>query len=103
MPRFNNSATQVTLLIIQNNTTTPVNAFLYFFDAAGTLLHTEPSGVLANGVLVLNTSSIGALAGQSGAVRVAHTGGQGALTGKAVALEPSTGFTFDTAMTPVLP
>jgi hypothetical protein len=34
-------------------------------------------------------------------VQIAHVGGYGALSGKAVSLEPSTGFTFDTAMTPI--
>jgi hypothetical protein len=38
------------------------------------------------------------LAGQSGAAEIAQMGGYGALTGKAVALEPATGFTFDTSI-----
>ncbi|HET9315224.1 MAG TPA: hypothetical protein VFQ51_06515 [Vicinamibacteria bacterium] len=39
----------------------------------------------------------------SGSALVAKVGGRGAISGKAVALEPSTGFTFDRAMTPVQP
>jgi hypothetical protein len=103
VPRFNNSSTQTTIMVIHNNTATQVTAFLYFYNAGGGLLHTEPVVIGPFAVMVLNTSTIGALAGQSGAVNVAHSGGRDALSGKAVALEPATGFTFDTPMTPVLP
>ena len=41
------------------------------------------------------------LAGASGAMTVAHDGGYGGLVGKAVALEPATGFSFDSPMVPV--
>jgi hypothetical protein len=57
----------------------------------------------ANGLLVLNTSAIPQLIGLSGSALVGQGGGLGALSGKAVALEPATGVTFDTAMTPVMP
>jgi hypothetical protein len=39
--------------------------------------------------------------GKSGSAAIAHTGGYGALNGKGVALESATGFTFDTALTPI--
>jgi hypothetical protein len=103
IPRWNNSSTQVTVFLLQNNLSTPVNAFVYFFSASGTVLHTEPVGIAADGVAVFNTSTVPALVGQSGSARVAQTGGVGALSGKAVALEPGTGFTFDTPLVPVLP
>jgi hypothetical protein len=102
-PRWNNSATQVTVFLLQNNTSTPVNTFVYFFGATGTVLHAEPIGIAADGLAVFNTSGVSALVGQSGSARIAHTGGVGALSGKAVSLEPGTGFTFDTALVPVLP
>ena len=102
-PRWNNSSTQVTVFLVQNNTSTPVNAFVYFFSASGTVLHTEPLGIAADGLAVFNTSTVPALFGQSGSARIAHTGGVGALSGKAVSLEPGTGFTFDTALVPVRP
>lgn len=101
MPRFNNSASQVTVLVIQNTTDLPVTGEIYFHNAAGTLLSTQPLSVPALGVVVLNSATIPALAGQSGAVMVAHLGGYGALAGKGVALEPATGFTFDTPLTPL--
>jgi hypothetical protein len=103
VPRWNNSSTQVTVFLLQNNTSTPVSSFVYFFGASGTLLHTEPIGIAADGLAVFNTSTVPALAGQSGSARIAQTGGLGALSGKAVSLEPGTGFTFDTALIPVMP
>jgi hypothetical protein len=55
--------------------------------------------VPARGVTTLATSGIAALTGQSGGASISHSGPYGALVGKAAALEPATGFTFDTAMT----
>ena len=52
----------------------------------------------AYGVNVVNTGSLPALAGLSGSAQISHDAGFGELAGKAVALEPSTGFTFDTVM-----
>jgi hypothetical protein len=49
---------------------------------------------------VVSTVSLPALIGQAGSIRVAHDGRYGDLTGKAVALEPATGFTFDTPVVP---
>jgi hypothetical protein len=40
------------------------------------------------------------LPGQSGTITVAHDGRYGDLAGKGVALEPSTGFSFDSPMVP---
>lgn len=101
VPRWNNTATQTTVFIIQNTTNATVSGSLLLHNAGGTLLHTQPLSILQNGVTVFNTASVAALAGQSGSARVVHTGGWGALAGKAVALEPGTGFTFDTPMTPL--
>jgi hypothetical protein len=99
VPRFNNSATQQTVLLLQNTRAGQVSGQVHFFDAAGTALHSQPFVVAGRGVLVLNTAGITAVNGQSGSVLVAHDGGYGALSGKAVALEPATGFTFDTVLT----
>ncbi|MET0551870.1 MAG: hypothetical protein ABW221_02460 [Vicinamibacteria bacterium] len=100
VPRFNNSATQQTVLVVQNTRADAVNGEIHFFDAGGTAIHTHPFVIAARGVLVLNTAGIAQVAGQSGSLLVAHDGGYGALSGKAVALEPATGFTFDTFLTP---
>lgn len=100
IPRFNNSASQVTVLQIQNPTPSLVNLEIHFWAVNGTFLGTQTTAVPARGLLVLNTAGLGFAAGQSGSITVANTAGYGALSGKTVALEPSTGFTFDTLMTP---
>jgi hypothetical protein len=46
---------------------------------------------------VVNTTTIPGVSG-SGTVTVSHDGGYGALAGKAVAVESTTGFVFDTAL-----
>ena len=99
IPRFNNSATQQTILILQNPTTYSIHVTPYFFDAQGTLLSSTGFSIDPKGTLVLNTSTVAALQGQSGSIVLANTGRYGDLSGKAVALEAATGFTFDTPMT----
>ncbi len=101
VPRWNNTATQATVMVLQNTTSVAVTGFVYFHGTSGALLATAGVNVPAYGVQVLATASIPGLAGQSGAAQIAHLGGYGALTGKAVALEAATGFTFDTQITPV--
>jgi hypothetical protein len=96
LPRFNNTAGQVTVLLIQNTSGEAVTGDIRFQDAAGGLVHTVPLSVAAHGLQVFSTASAVALSGLSGSVSIAHNGGYGALAGKGVALEPSTGFTFDT-------
>jgi hypothetical protein len=100
-PRFNNSATQVTVLVLQNTTPVSVAGTIDFWSAGGTLLLGHPFTIAAHGVLTLNTSGLAGAAGQSGALSIAHDGTYAALSGKAVALEPATGFTFDTAVAPL--
>ena len=100
-PRFNNTATQVTILIVQNTRDAAVSGTIYFYNGAGTLLTSTPLALSANGTQVTSTAAITALQGQSGSLAIAHSGGYGALTGKAVAVEPATGFTFDTPLAPI--
>jgi hypothetical protein len=100
IPRFNNSATQVTVMILQNSLNISVDATAHFFNAGGTLLASQALTIAGHGTAVVNTSTIAGLAGQSGAIIVTSTGGYAGLSGKAVALEPGTGFTFDTMMAP---
>jgi hypothetical protein len=101
IPRWNNSGTQITVLLISNTTSAPVTGSIFFYDAGGALLATQPLSLPPNGLQAVSTASIGPLVGSSGSAQVAHVGGYGALSGKAVSLEPSTGFAFDTAMTPL--
>lgn len=101
IPRWNNTASQVTVFLIANTKGQAVTGNVYFYSPGGTLLATQPLSVPAHGLQIVNTSSIAALAGLSGSAQIAHLGGYGALSGKAVSLEPTTGFTFDTAMSPI--
>jgi hypothetical protein len=101
VPRFNNGGTQTTVLVLQNTTGRPLAGTIAFHSAGGGLLHTEPLVVVAHGTQVFNSASAPALAGQSGSVVIAHDGPYGAVAGKAVALEPATGFVFDTQLTVV--
>ena len=98
-PRFNNSATQVTLLLIQNPTAQPISGTVHFWSSSGALLGSQAFALGANGAFVLNTTSVPGVAGQSGSITVANDGRYGELLGKAVAVEPATGFTFDTPLT----
>ena len=97
LARFNASGGQATILLTQNVSERPVNATYFYWSSGGGLLATESIANLPSKALnVLNVAIIGGLAGQSGHITVAHDGGYGALNMKAVALEPTTGFSFDT-------
>ena len=98
VPRFNDSGTQVTVLILQNPTDGPIAGSAYFWDVTGTLLAFHPFTLAARSTLVLNTATVPGLAGQSGTITVGHDGRYGDLAGKTVALEPATGFSFDSPM-----
>jgi hypothetical protein len=99
-PRFNNSATQITILILQNGASSSVSGTARFWDANGTLVGSSPFTMPAHGGLVLNTTTVPGVAGGSGNITIDHLGRFGSISGKAVALEPATGFTFDTAVGP---
>ena len=100
IPRFNNSASQVTVVVLENATASPASGTLWFWGSSGTLLASQAFVDLAQRAsLVLNTTTIPALLGQSGSVTVSHDAGYGGLRGKAVAVEPATGFTFDSPLT----
>jgi len=97
VPRFNNAAGQATVLIIQNPTgwTRDIAGTVYFWSKTGTLLGSTTFSLAAKAALVLNTGTVPGVAGQGGTITIAHDGGYGNLAVKAVAVEPSTGFSFD--------
>ncbi|MET0552667.1 MAG: Calx-beta domain-containing protein [Vicinamibacteria bacterium] len=99
-PRFNNSATQGTVLVLQNATGAPVNGTARFWSASGALLGAHVFALAGRASLALDTTTVPGVAGASGSITVAHDGPYGGLTGKAVALEPSTGYSFDTPLEP---
>ena len=98
VPRFNNAAGQITVLIVQNPTawTRDIAGTVYFWSPTGTLLGSAPFALGAKAALVLNTAAVMGVAGQTGTITISHDGGYGNLAAKSVALEPSTGFSFDT-------
>ena len=100
LPRWNNTASQTTVLVLQNTMNHQMFATVSFHDAAGVLLTTVDVTVPQHGVQVLPTAAIAALQGQSGSATIAQAP-YAAIVGKAVALEPATGFTFDTAIVPL--
>jgi hypothetical protein len=97
IPRFNNSGTQSTVLLLQNASDRACIITSYFLRQDGTLISASSAGLVnPNQLLVVPTANT--MPNQSGTVRVGHTCGYGGLTGKAVSIEPSTGFTFDTIL-----
>jgi Calx-beta domain-containing protein len=100
IPRFNNTGSQVTVLLLQNPAAYTVNGHVWFWTSSGTLLGQQAFALAAKQMLVLNTATVGGVAGQGGTITVSHDGRYGDLTGKTVALEPATGFSFDSPMTP---
>ena len=100
VPRFNNVGTQITVLLLQNPTNYTINGNVYFWDAAGALTATVPFTLTSKQLIVLNTATVAP--GVGGAVTVVHDGRYGDLSGKTVALEPATGFSFDSPMLPRL-
>ena len=101
VPRFNNSATQVTVLLVHNQSDLYVQGRVHFWAADGGLLGTHPFFLGPKRLLVQNTSELPFAVGVGGSMTITHTGRYGDLSGKAVALEPATGFTFETPLTPV--
>lgn len=98
VPRWNTANGQATVLIITSTVPKPQQARVSFYAPGGTLLAAQDVVLQENAPYVLNVATIPALNGLSGFALVAHTSGYGGLTGKAVSLEPATGFTFDTAI-----
>jgi hypothetical protein len=99
VPRFNNFGSQITVLLLQNPTNYSINATVYFWDTTGNIIGTgTPFTLAAKSLVVFNTAT--AAPGVGGAVTIAHNGRYGDLSGKTVALEPATGFSFDSPMLP---
>jgi hypothetical protein len=96
--RFNNSGTQVSVLVLQNTSTDTINLTVWYWDAQGGAVGSQPVTLGPTQTVALNTASVVPAAG--GSITVSNDGRYGALEGKAVAVEPTTGFTFDTPLLP---
>jgi hypothetical protein len=97
-PRYNNAGGQVTVLILHNVSEFAVSGNIHFFNSAGTQVGNQAFNLGLNQHIVLNTSVVPGASGTSGVVTVSHNGRYGSLAGKTVALEPATGFSFDTPL-----
>jgi hypothetical protein len=102
IPRFNNAGTQITVIVLENPAQYPIHGTLWFWNTGGILLASQTFTLAPKSVLVLNTVNVPGLAGKSGSVTISHDGRYADLLGKTVALEPSTGFSFDSPMEPRL-
>jgi hypothetical protein len=100
IPRFNNTGGQVTVVNVGSMVPFSCSATFHFYNSAGTFLGSTTNTFSARELCVSNTSALAFAAGQSGSIIISHSCGYGGLTGKAVALEPATGFTFDTQLIP---
>jgi hypothetical protein len=96
IPRFNNSGTQVTVLLLQNPTDYSINGTVYFWESAGTFLASQSFALGPKELFTFNTATVAP--GFAGAITVTQDGRFGDLQGKSVALEPATGFSFDSPM-----
>lgn len=94
--RFNNTGSQVTVLILQNPTDEAVTGTIRLWTAQGTSAGSLPLNIPARGSQVVSSQLVAP--GLSGNVTIVHSAPYGDLVGKAVGLEPATGFSFDTAM-----
>jgi hypothetical protein len=115
-PRYNNTGGQVTVLIVQTagpqesgENSNGCNWNADFYDRTYNVFGHTLNGTFAgsnsfetalahNGMMVVPTASV--TAATSGSIQIAHTCGYGKVQAKAVSVEPSTGFTFDTVCVP---
>ncbi len=97
-PRFNNSGTQITVLLLQNGGPASAAYTVRYWNSGGTLLASTTGTLVSRGSAVITTSAV--VPALSGTITIDHLGRYGEVTGKAVALEPATGFSFDTPLVP---
>ena len=99
VPRYNNFGGQVTVLIIQNPSQETTTGTAYLWTAAGGITPVTSYGfvLLAREAAVVNLATLngGVANGTSGTITITNNGRYGQLAVKAVALEPATGFSFD--------
>ncbi len=99
IPRFN-QAGQNTVVVIQNSSSDVVPGTIWFWSPNGTLLASSTFNLQPRQTATVIGNTVPGLANQGGTITVTHGGRYGSLSGKAVAVEPSTGYAFDTPMEP---
>jgi hypothetical protein len=95
IPRYNNTSGQATVLLMQNTTDRTVAGSYNTWDQTGAQVFGTSFSLSAKQALVVNLAATAAN-NTAGTMVITHDGGYGGLTGKAVALDPATGFSFDT-------
>jgi hypothetical protein len=101
IPRFNNVGSQVTVVLIQNPSARTVQGTLWFWSAAGSLIVGRTFSLAPKALLTLNSPAAEpSLAGVSGWITVSNDARYGELVGKAVSIDPATGYSFDSILTP---
>jgi len=86
------------VLLLQNPTDYTISGTIYFWSTPGAPVGNVPFSLAPKALTVLNTATVAP--GVGGTVTVTHDGRYGDLSGKTVALEPATGFSFDSPMLP---
>ena len=102
-PRYNNTATQISILILQHTSPEGASGGLCSFEArfhnpSGGETGSKSGTLFTNAMQVISTPDLTGTT--SGSAFIAHTCGWGGLKAKLVALEPATGYSFDTICTP---
>lgn len=100
IPRFNNAGSQVTILTVQNNDSSTTDVTAYFWSALGQLLGKATFTVPPRGSVTTNTSLLSFANLRSGSITLTARAPYGALSGKAVSIEGSSGFSFDAILQP---
>lgn len=98
-PRYNNTGTQTSVLILKNaslDPNAPCQYYATFSDDAGTVVGFSQDTMEPGVTRVISLPTVPGLAGTKGSAQIAHTCGVGGISGKLVAMEPATGFSFDT-------
>ena len=86
------------MLILQNTLGASLTGRAHFWNGAGGFLASHAFTLGPRASFLLNTAIVPGLDGQAGSITVSHDGGYGVLAGKAVSLEPTTGYSFDTPL-----
>ena len=102
-PRFNNPHGQVSELLVPraaNERGELCAGTAYFLNEDQAVVGTQSLLIGADDINVYALPGVMGLANQKGGAQIAHTCGTGGLKAKLVALEPATGFSFDTVCAP---
>jgi hypothetical protein len=97
-PRYNNTNGQISVLLVQ---AAPEGAnscsfTARFFDEAGMAVGSQVGTLGEAELRVIPAPAVPGVANTKGSARVTHTCGLNRIKAKLVALEPATGFSFDT-------